>query len=126
MTTGDPAFNTLNYSEQGGARQVIGGEIDIVAGGALKMSGVATNIVRGSTSITGATGGDIITGLTTVSSVVAVLGEDAGLAGDKVTAAIGGTAGHITVKVWKPTASGDCTPILATAAKVVNWVAVGT
>jgi len=31
--------NTLNYSEQGGAREVIGGEIDIVSGGTLKIAG---------------------------------------------------------------------------------------
>jgi hypothetical protein len=32
----------------------------------------------------------------------------------------------VTVKVWKPTASGDCTPIAATAAKNVNWLVIGT
>ena len=35
MSTAD----VLNYNEQGGARTVIGGEIDIVAGGALKVAG---------------------------------------------------------------------------------------
>lgn len=31
--------NVKNYTEQGGARDVIGGELDIVAGGALKLAG---------------------------------------------------------------------------------------
>ena len=83
-------------------------------------------LARGSASITGATGGDIVTGLTTVVALAASLGEDSSLAGNHVSATLGGTAGHITLKVWKPTATGDCTPILATAAKTVNWVAVGT
>lgn len=34
-------YNTANYTEQGGARTVIGGEIDVVTGGALKIAGTA-------------------------------------------------------------------------------------
>ena len=34
-------YNTANYTEQGGARTVIGGEIDVVTGGALKIAGIA-------------------------------------------------------------------------------------
>jgi hypothetical protein len=37
--------NTLNYRAQGGARDVIGGEIDIVSGGALKVAG--QNVTNG-------------------------------------------------------------------------------
>ncbi|MDP3417859.1 hypothetical protein [Falsiroseomonas sp.] len=33
------SYNTQNYREQGGARDVIGGEIDIIPGGALKVAG---------------------------------------------------------------------------------------
>ena len=86
-------------------------------------------VKRGVASITGS--GTVATGLTTVVSVVATLQDDAALTGDTVTATIGdqaGTpaAGSVILKVWKPTASGDCTPIAATAAKSVNWIAVGT
>lgn len=35
------SYNTANYTEQGGARTVIGGEIDVVTGGALKIAGTA-------------------------------------------------------------------------------------
>lgn len=35
--------NVSNYIEQGGARTVIGGEIDIVSGGSLKIAGVAVS-----------------------------------------------------------------------------------
>ncbi len=31
--------NTSNYSEQGGAKWVVGGELDIESGGALKIAG---------------------------------------------------------------------------------------
>lgn len=33
------SYNTSNYTEQGGARTVIGGELDIESGGALKIAG---------------------------------------------------------------------------------------
>lgn len=151
----DPTYTTKVYEKQGGAEVVVasggqitvesGGKIVVQSGGVLEIDtggaldennvdltavvvGVAGGykIARGSASITGATLGDIVTGLATVVSVTATLGEDSTLAGNHVTAAIGGTAGHITLKVWKPTASGDCTPILSTAAKVVNWEATGT
>jgi hypothetical protein len=92
------------------------------------IAGVATGykLARGETSVTGSTGGDVTTGLATVVAVVASLGEDAAIGGTIVTAALGGTAGHITLKVWKPTATGDATPTLATAAKKVDWIAIGT
>lgn len=81
-------------------------------------------LARGETSVTGTA--DVTTGLATVVAVVASLGEDAALTGLWVTAAIGGTAGHIDLKVWKPTAAADCTPIAATVAKKVDWIAIGT
>lgn len=39
MTTKDPSYTTANYTEQNGSRSVIGGEIDIVTGGKLKING---------------------------------------------------------------------------------------
>jgi hypothetical protein len=87
---------------------------------------LGVNVIYGSTSVTGETGGDIDTGLSAVSNVVASLASDASINGNVVTATAAGGAGHITVKVWKPTSSGDCTPILATVAKTVRWVAIGT
>lgn len=35
----DPLYTTSNYTEQGGARTVIGGEIDVVTGGKFKING---------------------------------------------------------------------------------------
>lgn len=146
----DLSYSTLNYEKQGGAEWDVagllailsGGVLNIEAGGDLQVGGVSVigavnagavagvaagyKLARGVTSVTGATAGDITTGLATVIAVVAVIGADASLAADRVTSLPGGTAGHITVKVWKPTAAGDCTPILSTAATNVNWVAVGT
>jgi hypothetical protein len=81
-------------------------------------------LARGETSVTGSA--DVDTGLSTVVAVVASLGEDAALTGALASAALSGTAGHITLKVWKPTAVDDCTPIAATIAKKVDWIAIGT
>jgi hypothetical protein len=94
--------------------------------------GVAASykIARGVATITGS--GDVVTGLTTVVAVVAMLQDDASLTnGTTVTGTIGdqaGTpaAGSVTLKVWKPTANIDTTPIASAAAVAVNWIAVGT
>ena len=40
MTTRDPLYTSKNYTEQNGSRTVIGGEVDIVTGGAFKISGI--------------------------------------------------------------------------------------
>lgn len=95
------------------------------------VAGVASSykVARGVASVTGS--GDVVTGLATVVAVTVTLRDDAALTGNAVTATIGdqaGTpaAGSVTVSVWKPTGSGDCTPIAATGAKSVNWIAVGT
>lgn len=73
----------------------------------------------------------VVTGLTRVVFAMAQL-EDAPVIGcDRAGAAIGnqaGTpaAGSILVKTFKPTASGDSTPIAATTfGKRVNWIAAG-
>lgn len=73
----------------------------------------------------------IVTGLKKVLYAVASL-EDAPVIGaDRAQAVVGdqaGTpaAGSILLKTFKPTASGDATPIAATTfGKKVSWVAVG-
>lgn len=93
--------------------------------------GVAASykLARGVASITGS--GDVVTGLSTVVAITATLRDDAALTGDAVTATIGDqagapAAGSVTLKVWMPTGSGDCTPTAALTAKSVNWIAVGT
>lgn len=91
--------------------------------------GTGVKIVGGVASVTGT--GTVVTGLATVIAVDATLQDDAALTGNIVTATIGdqaGTpaAGSVILKVWKPTGAADCTPIAATAAKSVNWLAWGT
>ncbi len=39
--------NTPNYVEQGGARTVIGGLLDVVAGGVLNVDGLVSGVLRG-------------------------------------------------------------------------------
>jgi hypothetical protein len=93
--------------------------------------GVASGykIARGVDSITGS--GTVATGLTTVVSVVVSPQSDpdgtnlhscSGTIGDQ-----SGTpaAGSVIVKCWKITAAGNGALIAATAAKSVNWIAVG-
>lgn len=104
----------------------------VAAGANLAVSGVAAGYktARGVATITGS--GTVVTGLTTVVAVVATMQADASLTnGTSVTATIGdqaGTpaAGSVIIKVWKPTGSGDATPIASAAAVAVNWVAIGT
>lgn len=96
------------------------------------VAGVAAGykVARGVASITGS--GTVVTGLATVVAIVATMQADASLSnGIEVTATIGdqaGTpaAGSVILKVWKPTANNDVTPIASAAAVSVNWVAVGT
>lgn len=90
-------------------------------------------VARGVAAVTGT--GTVVTGLTTVVSIIATAVDD--LDGDAlagVSATIGdqaGTpaAGSVILKAWKVTtggAAGNPTLIAATAAKNINWVAVGT
>lgn len=96
----------------------------------LLLQGLAAGykVARGVDAVTGTL--DKNTGLATVVAFVAILAEDPALTGHLVTFVLqtqsGGTAGHVTIKVWKPTAANDCTPIAATAAKNVAWIAIGT
>jgi hypothetical protein len=92
-------------------------------------AGTSLRTASGVASVTGT--GDVATGLTTVVAVVATLQDDAALTGSITTATVGDQAGtpakgSVTLKVWKPTSSTDPTPIASSAAKSVNWIAVGT
>jgi len=82
------------------------------------------NLARGETAVTGTA--DIATGLTTVVQAVACLETDPSLEALWASVADSVTGGNIVLKVWKPTGAADCTPIAATVAKSVRWIAVGT
>jgi len=81
-------------------------------------------LARGQANVTGTS--DVNTGLTTVVAAMATLDDDISLAAMWVSAHLSATAGHLDLKVFKPTAVDDCTPIAATAAAKVNWLAIGT
>lgn len=144
----DP-YNTPNYEAQGGARLVIGGEIDVVTGGTLKIAGVdktaalaavppegilgvaaGYKLARGQAT-TVAASDTIVSGLTTIVAVVAVLDDDPVDGCQFVSASIGNqagspAAGSFYLKTWKAT-DGDATLVAATTfTKKVNWVAIGT
>lgn len=73
----------------------------------------------------------ITTGLKVVLYAVASLEDSPVIGCDRATAFVGdqaGTpaAGVISIKTWKPTGTGDATPIAATTfTKKVNWMAFG-
>jgi predicted RecA/RadA family phage recombinase len=73
----------------------------------------------------------VVTGLAKVVSAVANLEDVPVLTCDRAQAVIGDQAGapvsgSIQIKTFKPTASGDATPIAATTfGKKVNWIAIG-
>lgn len=123
------------YTNEGTAASCAFKAVPTQAGGGAgtAVAGVAAGykVARGQTT-TVAASDTIVTGLATVVSAVANL-EDAPVIGcDRAQAVIGdqaGTpaAGSILVKTFKPTATGDATPIAATTfTKKVNWIAIGT
>jgi hypothetical protein len=116
----------INF-ETGAQLQIAGSDItSSVAGSGVAGVAAGYKLARGSTAVTGVSGGDIATGLATVLGCAASIGVDIGLNANEVSCALSATPGHITVKVWKPTATGDCTPIASTTSTTINWVAVGT
>jgi hypothetical protein len=140
MTT---SADVLNYNEQGGARTVIGGEIDIVSGGALKVAGtdrtaaLATapagvaagyKVARGETALDGSNPTPVATGLATVIGFTATLkGTGApGVGTSTLTADIAGAAGNVNVYAWKPTSNSDPTLVASTGTESFYWTATGT
>lgn len=137
---------TKNYTEQGGERSVIGGELDIVTGGLLKIAGTdrtaalttaaaavaaGYKIARGQHT-TIAAADTVATGLATVVAVVACLESDPVDDPFMCTAQVGNqsgapVAGSVIIKTWKNTSGTDPTPAAATTfSKLVNWIAIGT
>jgi len=74
----------------------------------------------------------IVTGLATVVSAVVSLVGDPSITHMSSTCTVGNqtgqpAAGSIVIKSWKPTATGNVTPIAAdTVFANVNWIAIGT
>ena len=110
----------LTYYPNGIAVDASGGINYVDADGEVITGPGAT--VSGTKSVTGT--GTVASGLTTITSVVATLKSDAALTGNSVTATWSG--GTVTLKVWKPTSSSDCTPIASTAAKDVSYIITGS
>lgn len=65
----------------------------------------------------------ITTALSKVDRVIAGISNGAVATNLWVTAIPSPVVGSIIVRVWKPTAAGDTTPIAATASVTVNWIA---
>lgn len=106
-------------------------EAAAAVGNVLLPSAAAGLRVVGGQVVTASANEVVVTGLSRVLSVVATL-EDAPVIGcDRAQAAIGDqngapAAGSIQVKTFKPTATGDATPVAATTfGKKVNWLAIG-
>lgn len=112
------------YVNQGGAASCLFKPLP-----AAPVAAAASRSAAGVATVTGTL--TVATGLTTVVAVVATMQADASLTnGTSVTATVGDqvaspVAGSVILKVWKPTASGDATPIAGAAAVLVNWIAFG-
>lgn len=115
-------------------------QLDLLETTVTGLSGVTTGVLGVAAGYklarglaTTATASDtIVTGLTTVVAAVACLEDAPSLTTNQVQAVVGDqagapAAGSILLKSWKPTATGDVTPLAATAfGKKVSWIAVGT
>jgi hypothetical protein len=135
------AANVPNYTEQGGARTVIGGELDVVSGGALKVAGTDVTatlaaalsgtaagfkVARGETALDGSNPTPVATGLTTiVAAVVALKGSSA--PGDNTSVITYDTSGGtLNLYAWKNTGGTDPTLVASTGTEAVGWIAIGT
>lgn len=131
---GRPCFvvddQTVAKTSNSGVRPVAGNVIDVTSEGVWVELGAGLKMAAG--QITTASASDtVVTGLSRVIAAVANL-EDAPVIGcDRAQAVIGDqavtpAAGSILVKTYKPTATGDATPVAATTTgKKVNWTAIG-
>jgi hypothetical protein len=131
--------NVSNYREQGGARWVIGGSLDVASGGELDIESGGSLLIAGvdvTTSI--GAGGGVTAGTVTASKMVIVdTNKDiatfrnltaSNLYGATVTAGSDGTAGTITVypvTANKGTFSLTCTAQTGDTAVIINADAMG-
>jgi len=122
---GDPAdLDTTEKAEVVGAINELHTELSAL------LLGVAGGyaLARGVANVTGTA--DITTGLATVVAFSATLAvdpsADATVVSGVIPAQSGGTAGHLTLKVWKPTAADNSVPTAGLVAKAVSWIAIGT
>lgn len=84
---------------------------------------VGKRIASGVAAVTGTLA--VVTGLTLIEGVTLGMAADASLTnGTSVTYTF--SAGTVTIKVWKPTANNDTTPVASAAAVNVAWMAFGT
>lgn len=111
-----------------GARALVDADLAGTSGAGKAVSGVATGykLARSAAALSVTGTSNINTGLATLVSVVAGLAEAAAISGMYVSCSALASAGWFQVQVWKATTSSDCTPIAATAAKLINWAAIGT
>jgi hypothetical protein len=130
-----------NYQEQGGARTVICGEIDVVQGGKFKVAGtdrtsalatapaaVASGymVARGETALDGSNPTPVVTGLSTVTGFSATLKGSGAPGVGTTTLTYTASGGTVSVYAWKPTSNADPTLIASTGTETFGWTAIGT
>ena len=86
------------------------------------ISGSGGAYVAGTAAVTGTEAVD--SGLTAITAVVATLKDDPTVNANAVTATW--TGGTVTLKVWKPTAVDDCTPIASSTETDVSYIIIGS
>lgn len=111
-----PVLTQINKTA---AEQLAAGNYVLALSSGVKIAAGSATPVAGTT--------DVTTGLATVTHAVVALKGDPTLTHMYSTVVLGGTAGHITLKHWKPTANNDVTPAAAsTPWGDVWWIAIGT
>lgn len=139
------AQNVVNYMEQGGARWVVGGSLDVVSGGdldiesggTLKLAGTSVNnlvigvgssykLARGTVTLDGSNPSQVSHGLTTVVACTVSIQSD-NLTTDPTQVSYVISAGNLNVYAWKPTSPTSTTLTASTnSAVVVAWACIGT
>lgn len=132
-------LRTPNYMDVG--YWGVGGTIEVLAGGVLKISGVdrttalqtapagvaaGYKIARGTVALDGTNPTPVATGLTSVVACTASISSTAapGLSTSTITVGISGTT--LNLYGWKPTGAGDTTLIASTGTDSIHWHCVGT
>lgn len=138
-------YSSANYMTEGGSYWGVGGTLDVVSGGALKIAGTdktsalsaavttpvagvaaSYKIARGENALDGSNPTDIATGLTTVVACSASIKTST--APNLNTAVVTYTTSSATLNLyaWKPTSEASPNLTASTTTETIGWLCIGT
>jgi hypothetical protein len=117
-------YSSKNYSAQGGAKWVVGGELDIL--GTLNINGVPAKTARGESALGGSNPTAITTGLVGIvaCSVSLKVTTAPGVGTSLVT--YGTSGGTLNLYGWKVTSNANPTLVASTGTETVGWICAGS